>query len=75
MVSYRLIFKENKLVLARKGALEETIKPIRKDLFKGSSYSLQFMRDEENAIMGFLLGADRVKNLRFVREKNALSMT
>jgi hypothetical protein len=74
-VSYRLIFKENKLVLARKGASEETIKPLSKDLFKGSYYSFQFMRDGENAIVGFVLGADRVKNIRFVREENALSMT
>lgn len=60
--------------MARKGASEETIKPVRKDFFKSRDYSFQFMRDEEKAIVGFVLGADRVKNLRFVRGKNALSM-
>jgi len=74
MISYRLIFKGNKIIMARKGASEETIKPVRKDFFKSRDYSFQFMRDEEKAIVGFVLGADRVKNLRFVRGKNALSM-
>ncbi len=66
-VNYKLSIEDDKLLVVRKGAPEETIKPIRKDLFKGSRFSLQFIRDEEMMIVGFELGADRVKKLRFAR--------
>ena len=66
--NYELRFKDDKLFLFRKGALEEAIKSTSKDLFKGSLVSLQFIRDEEMMIVGFEVGAGRVKNLRFGRQ-------
>ena len=67
-VSYNLKLKDEKLILVRKGAAEEILTPINRNLLKGKFISIQFVRNEDLEIVGFSLGAGRVTNLRFAKQ-------
>lgn len=61
-VSYRITAKGKTLKLNRKGAPEENLAPLKKDLFKAGPYITLCFKAR-----AFSLGAGRVKNLRFVK--------
>jgi len=66
-VKFHISISDGELQLKHKGAPRESLKPTEMDLMRGKSCSYQFIRDEKNQINGFLLGAGRVKNIRFLK--------
>jgi hypothetical protein len=66
-VTFRLAFKEGKLHFVHKNAPERPLQPTLKDKFTLGGYRINFIRDEEKKLTGFILDAGRVKNLRFYK--------
>jgi hypothetical protein len=64
-VTFRLALKEGKLHFVHKNAPELPLQPTLKDKFTLGGYRINFIREEENKLTGFILDAGRVKNLRF----------
>ncbi len=64
-VTFRLALKEEKLHFVHKNAPESQLQPTVKDKFTVRGYRINFMREEEKKITGFILNAGRVKSLRF----------
>jgi hypothetical protein len=62
---YEMKTDDGKLVLHRLKNKPDTLRPITRDLFSGSVGSIRFKRDAQGQASGFVLNADRVRNLRF----------
>lgn len=65
--TYKITVEDGKLLLNRRNAPPEILKPTIKDLWKGTQATFQFVRDDHNRVVGFNLGAGRVKNIRFTK--------
>jgi hypothetical protein len=65
--TYKIILENGTLLLNRRNSPQETLKPISKDLLKGTHTTFQFIRDDRNQVTAFNLGVGRVKNVRFAK--------
>jgi CubicO group peptidase (beta-lactamase class C family) len=63
----KIIVEDGKLLLNRKNVAQEALKPTSNDLLKSTYATFQFIRDDHNHVVGFNLGAGRVKNIRFIK--------
>ncbi|MEM8535169.1 MAG: serine hydrolase domain-containing protein [Chloroflexota bacterium] len=66
--TYHIIVEDGKLLLQRRNAPQETLKPITQELLKSTYVMFHFVRDEHNQITGFTLTEQRIKNLRFTKD-------
>lgn len=66
-VTYKIIVEDGKLLLNRRNSPQETLKPISKDLLKGTHTTFQFIHDDDNQVTGFNLGEESVKSIRFAK--------
>ena len=66
-IVYKLSVEDDRLLLGYKGSPRQTLQPLTSDSFKAARSTLQFTRDKQNQIIGFLLGVGRVKNLQFFK--------
>jgi len=66
-IVYKLSVEDDRLLLGYKGSPRQTLQPLTSDSFKAARSTLQFTRDKQNQITGFLLGVGRVKNLQFFK--------
>lgn len=65
---YRIIIREGKLDLTRLKHQPETLQPTVRDVFFGKIGTVRFTRDSGQRISGFVLNADRMRNLRFAKK-------
>ncbi|MBW4624504.1 MAG: beta-lactamase family protein [Brasilonema octagenarum HA4186-MV1] len=67
--TYRISIEDGELLLNRRNSLRETLKPINKDLLKGTDLTLQFVRDDFHQVTEFSLRVEggRVINIQFVK--------
>ena len=56
------------LILDRKNSKREVLEVVSRDLLKGVHHSFEFIRNANNEVLGFNLGAGRVKNIHFVKQ-------
>jgi CubicO group peptidase (beta-lactamase class C family) len=68
-VTYRLRIENDELILGRRNSPQEHLKPVSHDLFKGTRTSFEFARNAQSQITGFDLGAGRVRNIRFIKQR------
>jgi CubicO group peptidase (beta-lactamase class C family) len=66
-VTFEIRLEDGNLHFVHKKASHMQFKPLYMDFFQVGSLRVHFVRNEEKKITGFLLDADRVKNLRFVK--------
>ena len=66
-VTFEIRLEEGKLHFVHKMASQIPLKPLYMDLFQFERMRIHFVRNEEKKITGFLIDADRVKNLRFIK--------
>ena len=66
-VTFEIRLEDDKLRFVHKKASQVPFKPLYLDFFQIGSLRVQFVRNEEKEITGFLLDAGRVKNLRFIK--------
>jgi hypothetical protein len=66
-VTFEIKLEDDKLRFVHKKASQVPFKPLYLDFFQIGSLRVQFVRNEEKEITGFLLDAGRVKNLRFIK--------
>jgi len=65
---YQFTLKDNKLTASHALKNDITFEPVKTDLFRGSEWyfgSIQYQRDEQQAITGFTVSFDGVSNLKF----------
>lgn len=65
--TYTITLAGEQLFLKRGYAPKETLKPVTQDVFTGRDLELQFVRNEQNQVCAFNLGADRVRHIRFTK--------
>ena len=56
------------LILDRKNSKREGLEVVSRDLLKSVHHSFEFIRNANNEVLGFNLGAGRVKNIHFVKQ-------
>lgn len=66
--TYKLRVEDSALVLTRRGSADETLRMLRRDLFKGGEFLLKFLKSTDKSPAGFYLSSGRVKNLYFKKE-------
>lgn len=69
---YEFSLKENKLTASHALKNDITFESVKTDLFRGSEWyfgSIQYQRDEQQAITGFTVSFDGVSNLKFMKVK------
>lgn len=66
-VTFEIRLEDGILRFVHNKASQMQFKPLYMDFFQVGSLRVHFVRNEEKKITGFLLDADRVKNLRFVK--------
>jgi CubicO group peptidase (beta-lactamase class C family) len=66
-ISYRILLDEGQLFLKRGYSAREALCPVTQDLFTSGLLDLQFERNEEDEVCTLRLGADRVRDLVFLR--------
>jgi hypothetical protein len=67
-VTFEAKLWKDKLHLIRKNASPRYLKPLYRDYFQAGNFKVRFERNEGKEIIGFLLDAGRVKNLRFTKQ-------
>jgi CubicO group peptidase (beta-lactamase class C family) len=64
--TYTLTLKESKLILSRKGLDDTPLEPLYTDVFMTvGSGRINFKRNEQGQVSGFLLSTDRARNILF----------
>lgn len=67
-VRYSLDLENGALVMNRPAAAPAKLAPVEKDSFRAGTLTLNFTRDENGRVTGFLIDAGRIRNLRFDRD-------
>ena len=67
-IYYPIIIKTNKLVVSHHKKKEFELIPLEKDCFQGYRAQIVFTRGEGNAITGFQITSQRVRNLKFQKK-------
>ncbi len=67
-VIFRLVVKDEKLYFVHKNAPNVPLHPVLRDKFAIKDWKINFLRNTENQVSSFLLGAERVKNLMFRKQ-------
>ena len=68
-VTYTILNEEGKLFLKRRKHEKTLMIPTFKDAYTREDSDILFTRDNENAISGFTLTTERVRNLRFIKHE------
>ena len=66
-VTYRLVLDGDELVFRRQGAPERPLAALRDDRFRLGGWTLDFERDEDGRVAGFMISSGRARGIRFVR--------
>jgi hypothetical protein len=69
-VTYKLAVEKEALRFKHKNAPERALKAMAHDKFTVGWFNIEFMRDKNNKITGFLLAAGRAANIEFVKKTN-----
>ena len=67
---YRIVLDEEKLSLMRLKHEAETLRPAVRDVFTGEVGIVQFVRDANGHVSGFVLNAGRIQNFHFTKREN-----
>jgi hypothetical protein len=65
--THTIALEGDKLVLQRRGAGSQTLRPLTRDEFAIGSMTVRFMRGERDVVTGYQLDLGRIRNLRFQR--------
>lgn len=68
-ISYELRLENETLVMFRKKIRFESLLPAATDLFKGGTCTITFVRDSDGSKTGFMLSANRMKNIFFENQQ------
>ena len=68
--NYKIFLKDDVLQFNKKYYPPESLKYIANDLFFWTYLTFRFYRDGNNQIIGFSLGEERIKNLKFIKRIN-----
>jgi len=61
---------DEKLSLVRLKHEAETLRPAVRDVFTGEIGTLQFVRDANGRVSGFVLNTGRIQNFHFTKREN-----
>jgi len=67
---YRIMLDDEKLSLVRLKHEAETLRPAVRDVFTGEIGTLQFVRDANGRVSGFVLNTGRIQNFHFTKREN-----
>jgi hypothetical protein len=67
-VTYKLAVEEGALLLKHKNAPEDALNAVGRDTFTVGMFNLEFVRDNQKNITGFILGAGRASNIKFTKK-------
>ena len=67
---YRIVLQDGALNLTRLKHKADTLRPVTPDTFVGEIGTVQFTRDANRHISGFILDSGRIRNFRFTRRPN-----
>ena len=67
-VTYKLAVEEGALLLKHKNAPEDALNAVGRDEFSVGMLNLEFVRDNRKKITGFVLGAGRASNIKFIKK-------
>lgn len=68
--AWQLVVRDGRLVATHFRVGDATLEPVARDRFRGSPFGeLRFQRDGGRRIVGFMASSDRVRGLRFLRQR------
>ena len=67
---YRIVLDEEKLSLVRLKHEAETLRPTVRDVFTGEVGTVQFVRNANGHVSGFVLNTGRIQNFHFTKREN-----
>jgi len=70
-VSYKVVLEDGKLFFKHRNAPDKPLEPTLRDKFSILGLNIDFIRNEQNKVTALIVNADRVKNIRF--KKNRLN--
>ncbi len=68
-VTYKLMIEKDALVFKHKNAPKDALKHMDRDKFTAGWFNIEFVRNKRKKITGFVLGAGRAANIKFVKNK------